>query len=164
VTLRARIAEIVERHLDEITDETMAIYVRRIPTVARATPEQRALVRAATMRAARAFLALYAEPTGPARDLVAQARAATIERSGEIFERADIIEMIRLARRTFYSAARRFVEGEIVVTADQRAEVERQLDAFLDELERSDEIVTRVPPDALADWLARAEHEEPDLS
>jgi len=49
------------------------------------------------------------------------------------------------------------------VTDDQRAEVERQLDAFLDELERSDDIVTHVPPDTLTEWLARAEHEEPDV-
>ena len=163
MTVRARIAEIVERHLDDIVDETMRAYVQQVPSVARASLDEQGIVRAATTHATKAFIDLYAGSSGPARDLVDRARAATIERSGEIFDRSDIVEMIRVARRTIFASARMFVEREIAVTEDQRAEVQRQLDAFLDELERSDDIVTHVPPDALTEWLARAEQEEPDL-
>jgi hypothetical protein len=161
--LRKRIAVIVERHIDEIVDTTMAAYVREIPAIATATADQLRLIRAATKRATLSFIQMYADPDAPSRPYVQQARAATVERAGEVFERDDITEMIDIGRRIVYAEARKLIEKELTMTDDERAQIRAALDGFLTEMERADEVDMRVTPDVLISWLSRAEAEEPDI-
>lgn len=163
MSIRKQIADIVEKHIEEIIDETMAAYIRQIPACATATAEQLKMIRAATTRATLAFIRMYADPHSPARPFIQSARAATVERAGEVFERNDIGEMIDIGRRTVYSAARRIVDRELEIPDDQRMQIRNALDAFLTEMERADEVDMHVTPDVLMQWLNRAETEEPDI-
>ncbi len=162
-TLRARIVDIVERNLEILVDASMSAYVREIPSVATASAKQLRTVRAATTRAMRAFLEMYRDPETPPQPYLDQARAATIERAGEIVDRDDIVAMIRIGRRAIVDAARSAVQDELAIPRPQREELEEELDAFVQELERADEKVATVTPDVLTRWLSRAELDEPDL-
>jgi hypothetical protein len=163
MNLRQQIAECVERHLDEIVDETMRAYLREIPAVAKAPMHVRQAMRTATARTTLAFLRLYADSTAPARPEVDRAREATFARAGEHFAHDDIAEVVRVGRQTIYGAARRIIEVELNVSPEQRDELQHQLDAFLDELARRDADVMQMTPDMLSEWLARAEREGPDI-
>lgn len=162
-SLRRMIAEIVEKHLDEIVDETIAAYVRSIPSVATASAKELRLIRAATTRATQAFIQMYADPESPARQFIQQARAATLDRAGEVFQRHDIVEMISIGRHVVYQTARRFTEAEIGVTEVERADIQAALDVFLTELELADEPVMEVTPDVVMHFLTQAENEDPDI-
>src|SRR5687767_15170657 len=160
--LRRRIVEIVETHLDEIVEETMRAYLREIPAVASAPPATLGAMREATARTTRAFLRTYADPGSPMREQLDRARRATFERAGETFARGDIAEVIRVGRLAVYAASRRFIERDLVVGEQDRKELQEQLDAFLDDLARSENVV-HLSPDVLGDWLRRAEQEGPDV-
>src|SRR5947208_736372 len=136
--LRKQIAEIVERHVDDIVDETIAAYIRQIPTCATATADQLKMIRAATKRTTLAFIQMYADPNSPSRPFVEAARSATVERAGEEFEHDAISAMIDIGRRTVYAGARRFVEQELKVPESQSAQIRAALEAFLTEMEHAD--------------------------
>ncbi|MCA1831974.1 MAG: hypothetical protein ABR548_00105 [Actinomycetota bacterium] len=163
MSLRKQVAEIVTNHIDEIVDETTAEYIRQIPSCATASAEQLKMIRAATKRATLAFVQMYADPSSPSRPFVQAARAATVERAGENFERTDIAEMIDIGRRTIYAVARKLVAQELTLTEEQRAQIQSALGGFLTEMERADEVDMHVTPDVLMQWLNRAETEEPDI-
>ncbi len=162
-SLRKKIAWIVERHLDEIVDATMAAYLRSIPAVATASAKELKLIRGATTRATEAFVHMYADPEAPGRQYIQQARAATIDRAGETFARDDIVEMINIGRQIVYQTARRLVEKELSVSEADRATIQSALDVFLTELELADEPIVEVTPDIVMQFLTIAEAEEPDI-
>lgn len=162
-TLRRRIVELIEAHLSEIVEETMQAFVREIPAVAAASPETMNAMRAATARTTLAFLRTYANPVGPISEELNRARQATFARAGETFARDDIAEVVRIGRHAVYAASRRIIQRDIIVSEKERAELQEHLDAFLDELARSESVVARVSPDLLGEWLERAEVEGPDI-
>ena len=161
-TIRRDVAGIVEAHLEEILDRTMAAIISDVPAVAAQDDEGRARVRASTRHATLAFLSLYADPETPARLMLDEARRATVDRSGEIFERSEILEIISIARSVVFQSAREFVQKELGADADRERETRVALESFLDELGRNQELPqTR---DAVGELLRSAEREEPDLA
>lgn len=163
MNVRRTIARIVEHHLDEILDRVMAAYRSEIPAV-RAAPESvLARVRQSTRRATQAFLALYADPESPARQVLNEARNVTVDRSGELFDREDIIAMIRVGRQIIFTSARGYVRAEVAVDPAHEHEMAEALEAFMRDLERTEELLPKAD-DALHELLAAAENEEPDIA
>ena len=159
---RRDVAQIVERHLEEILDRTMATLVADIPAVAAQDDEGRARVRASTRHATLAFLSLYADPETPARNMLDEARRATFDRSGELFDRTEILQIIAIARNVIFQSARELVQRELGTDQDRERQSTTALGMFLDELER-DQAVPEAR-DAVGDLLRTAEREEPDLA
>jgi len=159
---RRAIARIVESHLDEILDRVMAAYEVEVPSVAASTDATKRRVRESTRRASLAFLALFADPETPARQVLNEARNATVDRAGEMFERDDIIAMIRVGRQVVYQSARTYVRDHVTVDPAHEDEMSVALEAFMRELERTEELLPQAD-DALQHLLASAETEGPDL-
>lgn len=161
--IRRLVTRVVEEHLEEILDVTMATIVNEVPAVARQPDEVRDLVRASTRHTTLAFLALYADPESPARLMLSEARRATVDHAGEIFAMDEILAIIRTARQVIFQLGRQYVNAERG-SADPQSEREASeaLEAFLTELER-DETALGPSRDAVGDLLRTAEREEPDL-
>ena len=159
---RREIARIVEHHLDEILDRTIAAYREEIPSLRGADDNALERVRESTRRATLGFLALYADPDSPARLILNEARRATVDRAGETYDRDEIVAMIRIGRQVVFHSAREFVAQELGHDAAREEDVRTSLEAFLNELERAEQLI---PPadDAVHHLLANAEAEEPDL-
>jgi hypothetical protein len=160
--IRREVSRIVEIHLEEILDRTMAALVAEIPAVAAQDDDGRALVRASTRHASLAFLSLYADPETPARLMLDEARRATFDRAGEIFDRSEIIQIIAIARNVIFQSAREFVQTELGADPKRELETRAALESFLDELERDQAVLQ--PRDTVGDLLRAAEREEPDLA
>jgi len=162
--IRRLVTRVVELHLEEILDQTMEAIVREVPAVARQNDDVRALVRASTRHTTLAFLALYADPESPARLMLTEARRATVDHAGEIFQLEEIQAIIRTARQVIFQSARAYVNAE---RGHDDPESERQateaLESFLNELEREENTIGR-SRDAVGDLLRAAEREEPDLA
>ena len=110
--IRRLVSRVVELHLEEILDATMDAVVREVPAVARQNDEVRSLVRASTRHTTLAFLALYADPESPARLMLNEARRATVDHAGEIFQMDEILAIIRTARQVIFQSARTYVLAE----------------------------------------------------
>jgi hypothetical protein len=160
--VRAAIAKIVQGHLDEILVKTMDAFDAGIPSVANASPDVRELVRESTRRAVTSFFTLYADETSPGRETVGRARRATIERAGELFEKEDILAMMRIARQVIYQTARTYVRRQVEVDPELSEEIVHALDGFMNELERVEELLPRTP-DAVEQFLRAAESEGTDI-
>ena len=162
--IRRLVTRVVELHLEEILDQTMEAIVREVPAVARQNDDVRALVRASTRHTTLAFLALYADPESPARLMLTEARRATVDHAGEIFQLDEIQAIIRTARQVIFQSARAYVNAE---RGHDDPESERQateaLESFLNELEREENTIGK-SRDAVGDLLRAAEREEPDLA
>ena len=162
--IRRQVARVVELHLEEILDATMDAIVREVPAVARQNDEMRSLVRASTRHATLAFLALYADPDSPARLMLNEARRATVDHAGEIFQLDEILAIIRTARQVIFQSARAYVNAERgSVDPESERQVTEALEAFLTELESEENTIGR-SRDAVGDRLRAAEREEPDLA
>src|SRR5437763_3855200 len=137
--IRRLVGRVVELHLEEILDATMDAIIRDVPAVARQNDEVRSLVRASTRHATLAFLALYADPDSPARLMLNEARRATVDHAGEIFQLDEILAIIRTARQVIFQLGRQYVNAE---RGRDDPESERQaseaLESFLTELEREE--------------------------
>ncbi|MGZ4103823.1 MAG: hypothetical protein ACXVQ6_11390 [Actinomycetota bacterium] len=162
--VRRTVARVLESHLDEILDVTMDALVREVPAVARQSDDIRGLVRASTRQATLAFLALYANPSTPRREMLDQARRATVDRAGETFQRDEILSIIGTARQMIFQLGRTFVHAECGDLGDEsEVEISEALASFLTELEREDEkFVPRRDP--VEELLRSAEREGPDLT
>ena len=160
-TLRHRVARMVERHLDEILDLSMQAFISELEVVRDATEDELRRTRASVRTAILAFLGLYAGPSSPSRGLLEEARRATVARAGEMYEREDIVTMLRIARQVVYTSAHRYAAEELDAVAT--AEIDAALDAFMDELER-DERAIEPGLDAVRELLRSVESEDPDLA
>jgi len=162
-SVRRRIATIVEEHLDEILDRTMDAFDAELPSVANATQAERHGVRESVRRAVLAFLTLYAEPESSAREQLARARVATVDRAGESFDLEDIVAMLRLSKHVVFQTARALVDAELGDAPERDNEVRKALEAFLDELAQTAELpLPRA--DAVTSMLASFEDEDPDFA
>lgn len=159
--INARIGALLDENLDVLLEAVLAAYDRSIPRVAACSPEERSLVVSGTRAGIRAFATLLADPAAHAAGLLARARTATVERSGEVFTRDEILDMVRIARQVVAHMMREIAGAELDLTDSQRAEVEAVLDAFNDELARAEGEV--LPPTAVDLLLRRAEQDEVDL-
>ena len=160
--IRRDIARIVERHLEEILDRTMETLVAEVPAVTRQDDAGRARVRASTKHATLAFLAVFSDPESPARVMLDEARRATVDRAGEIFQRDEILSIIAVARHVIFHSARDIVLAERGADAETEREVAVAMEAFLTELER-DETIMASSRDPVDDLLRAAEREDADL-
>ena len=161
--IRRLVGRVVELHLEEILDATMDAIIRDVPAVARQNDEVRSLVRASTRHATLAFLALYADPDSPARLMLNEARRATVDHAGEIFQLDEILAIIRTARQVIFQSARTYVNAERGgADPDSERQVTDALESFLTELESEENVIGKAR-DAVGDLLRAAEREEPDL-
>jgi hypothetical protein len=161
--IRRLVSRVVELHLEEILDATMDAIVREVPAVARQNDDVRSLVRASTRHATLAFLALYADPDSPARLMLTEARRATVDHAGEIFQLDEILAIIRTARQVIFQSARTYVLAERgAVDPESERQVTEALESFLTELESEENTIGKAR-DAVGDLLRAAEREEPDL-
>ena len=160
--IRRDVARIVERHLEEILDRTMAALVADIPAVAAQDDDGRARVRVSTRHATLAFLSLYADPETPARLMLDEARRATVDRAGEAFTRSEILEIISIARNVTFQSAREFVQAELGADPERELETKGALGTFLDEMERDPTVLEGRDP--VGDLLLNAEREAPDIA
>ena len=161
--IRRDVARVVEEHLEEILDRTMEAIVSEVPAVARQSDDVKALVRASTRHATLAFLALYADPDSPARLMLNEARRATVDHAGEIFQLDEIHSIIRTARTVIFQLGRNYVNAERgKEDPESEAEATKALESFLNELESEEASFGRTR-DAVGDLLRSAEREEPDL-
>jgi hypothetical protein len=162
--IRRLVSHVVELHLEEILDTTMDAIIREVPAVARQDDEVRSLVRASTRHATLAFLALYADPDSPARLMLTEARRATVDHAGEIFQLDEILAIIRTARQVIFQSARTYVLAERgAVDPESERQVTEALESFLTELESEENTIGKAR-DAVGDLLRAAEREEPDLA
>lgn len=160
--VNARIGALLEEHLDQLLEAVLAAYDRSIPRVAACSPEERILVVSGTRAGIRAFATLLADPGAPAATQLARARGATVDRSGEVFARNEILDMVRIARQVVAHMMRELAGSELTLTDQQRTEVEATLDAFNGELARAEGV--DIPPTAVDLLLERAEQDEADLA
>ena len=162
--IRRLVSRVVELHLEEILDATMDAVVREVPAVARQNDEVRSLVRASTRHTTLAFLALYADPESPARLMLNEARRATVDHAGEIFQMDEILAIIRTARQVIFQSARTYVLAERgAVDPESERQVTEALESFLTELEQEENTIGKAR-DSVGDLLRAAEQEEPDLA
>ena len=162
--IRLLVSRVVEEHLEEILDATMDAIVREVPAVARQNDDVRSLVRASTRHATLAFLALYADPDSPARLMLNEARRATVDHAGEIFQLDEILAIIRTARHVIFQSARTYVNAERGhVDPESERQATEALASFLNELEQ-DESTLGKSRDSVGDLLRAAEREDPDLA
>src|SRR5258706_6370605 len=158
--IRRLVTRVVEEHLEEILDVTMATIVREVPAVTRQPDEVRELVRASTRHTTLAFLALYADPESPARLMLNEARRATVDHAGEIFQMDEILAIIRTARQVIFQSARTYVLAERGgVDPESERQVTDALESFLTELEQEENTIGQAR-DAVGDLLLAAEREE----
>src|SRR5437660_2758204 len=161
--IRRLVSRVVDLHLEEILDATMDAIVREVPAVARQGDDVRSLVRASTRHATLAFLALYADPDSPARLMLNEARRATVDHAGEIFQMDEILAIIRTARQVIFQSARTYVLAERGgVDPESERQVAEALESFLTELESEENTIGKAR-DTVGDLLRAAEREEPDL-
>ena len=160
-TLRHRVARMVERHLDEILDRTMQAFAAEIEAVRHADDDTLVRTRASVRTAILAFLGVYVGATTSSRSLLDDARRATVARSGEMFKREEITSMLSIARHVVYQSARQYAAAEL--DAEATADIDAELEAFLDELER-DERTIAPASDAVQELLLSIEAEDPDFA
>lgn len=160
--LRAHLVRIVEAHLEEILDRLMQAYTVEIPRVAEASAEERALIREAARRTSVAFLEVYARGDRVQTEAIDDARRVTVARAGELFDREDIIAMLRIANQVMFQTARALVEKEMGADPSRAADIEQALNGFLGELERSERLIPG-GDHALGELLTNAEAEDPDI-
>jgi hypothetical protein len=161
--IRRQLSRVVETHLEEILDTAMDAIVREVPAVARQNDDVRGLVRASTRHATLAFLALYADPDSPAKVMLNEARGATVDHAGEIFQLDEIRAIIQTARQVIFQSARTYVNAERGrIDPDSERQVTEALETFLTELEREENPIGKAP-DSVGDLLRAAEREGPDL-
>jgi hypothetical protein len=158
---RARIGALLIEHLDELLDVVVAAFERSIPRVAACTPEEREMVVSGTRAGLRSFARLLADHDQLAAVLLARARAATIERAGEVFSQHEILEMMQISRRVVVHTMRDIAGEELHLDDAQRARLDETLDAFLTEIARAEGYL--LPESTVDLLLASAEAEEPDL-
>jgi hypothetical protein len=163
IDVRAAVARLVESHLEDILGRVMSAYDAAVPRFPAMRADERAMVREATRRTIRSFLSVYADDDRFSRSRLGEARRVTIARAGELFERAEILQMIAVARQVVFLSARELVEGAFGADPAREADVSAALDAFLDELERPERGVSD-GGSALDRLLADAEAEGPDLA
>jgi hypothetical protein len=161
--IRRVVSRVIESHLEEILDAAMDGIIREVPAVARQNEDVRALVRASTRHTTLAFLALYADPESPARLMLTEARRATVDHAGEIFQLDEIRAIIQTARQVIFQSARTYMNAERGrIDPESERQVTEALETFLTELERDDNTIGKAR-DTVGDLLRAAEREGPDL-
>jgi len=106
---------------------------------------------------------LYSDPDSPAKVMLTEARRATVDRAGEIFQLDEIRAIIQTARQVIFQSARTYVNAERGrVDPESEQQVTEALETFLTELEREENTIGKAR-DTVGDLLRAAEREGPDL-
>ncbi|HVE62911.1 MAG TPA: hypothetical protein VNB94_03820 [Mycobacteriales bacterium] len=161
---REALAALLLVDLDAIIDKTRAAYFERMPRLQRLPVEAVDDVIEATHLAMRQFLRYYVEGTldGPSWRAV---RESTIDRAGELFSRAEILDIVNIARSTASDAAHHLAELHPELAGSDRREIVKAMDRYVTELaEEEDRLRHHVTADRIDSALAALEADGADLA
>ncbi len=161
---REAIAALILVDLDVILGKTRSAYLDRMPRLQRLPAEAVDDVIEATHLAMRQFLRNYVEGTldGPTWRAV---RESTIDRTGQLFSPAEILEIVNIARSTASDAAHSLADLHPELTGPDKREIVTTMDRFVTELaEEEDRLRQHVTADRIDVALAALEAEGADLA
>jgi hypothetical protein len=157
------LADLILGDLDGVIERTRAAYLDRVPRLREVPPGVLDEVTKATRRTMRQFCRYYLEGTLDAegwRDV----RDATLERAGEVFSHAEILDIIGIAHAMGVETIERLAETHPDLTEEDRATVTKAMDRYVTEMAEQDDRLRRLSsPDRLDAVLGDLEAEGADL-
>ncbi|HWL36907.1 MAG TPA: hypothetical protein VNQ77_11990 [Frankiaceae bacterium] len=157
------LADLILADLESVVDRTRAAYLARIPRLAEVPPATLDAVLEATRRTMAAFCRYYLEGTLDS-DAWRAVRNATVERAGENFSHAEILEIVDIARATGAEAIDRLAERHPELTDEEREKVVTAMSQYVTELaEQEDRLRRLASPHSLDAILGDLEAEGADL-
>ncbi len=157
------LADVIAADLESVVERTRVAYLERIPRLRQVSSGTLDEVLEATRRAMALFVRYYLEGTLDT-DAWARARDATIERAGEVFTRAEIVDIIDIARTVGAQTVDELGARHPELAPDERARVIAAMDRYVTELaEQQDRLRLLASPTRLDDVLSDLEREGADL-
>lgn len=157
------LADLIAADLDAVVERTRVAYLQRIPRLRQVSPGTLDEVLEATRRAMSLFVRYYLEGTLDT-DAWARARDATIERAGEMFTHAEIVDIIDIARGVGGQTIDELADRHPELSPDERSRVVTAMDRYVTELaEQQDRLRLLASPARLDDVLSDLEREGADL-
>lgn len=161
---REPLAELILADLDVILDKTRSAYLERMPRLQQLPAHAVDDVIDATRLAMRQFLRYYVEGTldGPSWRAV---RESTIDKAGQLFSHAEILEIVNIARSTTSDAAHHLADLHPELAGADRLEITKALDRYVTELaEEEDRLRQQVTADRIDSALAALEADGADMA
>lgn len=157
------LADLIAADLESVVARTRVAYLQRIPRLRALPPDALDEVVEATRRAMELFCRYYLEGTLDP-EAWARARDATIERAGEVFSHAEIVDIIDIARAVGGQTVDELAARHPELSAEERARVVTAMDRYVAELaEEQDRLRLLASPTRLDDVLYDLEREGADL-
>lgn len=157
------LADLILADLESTVERTRAAYLERIPRLRQVSPKTLDAVLEATRRTMALFCRYYLEGTLDS-DAWRTVRDATVERAGETFTHAEIIDIVDIARSVGGEVIDGLAERHPELTADERAKLVKAMDRYVTELaEQEDRLRALSSPSRLDDILVDLENEGADL-
>ena len=157
------LADLIAADLESVVERTRVAYLQRIPRLRGVPGETLDEVLEATRRTMALFCRYYLEGTLDS-EAWSTARDATIERAGEMFSHAEIVDIIDIARSVGAETIDRLAARHPELTAAERGRVVAAMDRYVTELaEEQDRLRVLSSPSRLDDMLLDLEREGADL-
>lgn len=157
------LADLILADLEATVERTRAAYLDRIPRLRQVAPAVLDEVLEATRRTMALFCRYYLEGTLDS-DAWRTVRDATVERAGENFTQAEIIDIIDIGRSVGGEVIDGLAERHPELAADERAKAVKALDRYVTELaEQEDRLRGLATPSRIDDILVDLENEGADL-
>lgn len=157
------LADLILADLEAAVDRTRAAYLARIPRLAQVPDATLDAVLEATRRTMALFCRYYLEGTLDTEGW-RQVRTATVERAGETFSQAEIIEIVDIARATGVETIDRLAERHPELSSEERERVVTAMGQYVTELAEQEDRLRRLSsPSRLDDILSDLEDEGADL-
>jgi hypothetical protein len=157
------LADLILADLEQTVERTRAAYLDRIPRLREVSPTTLDEVLEATRRTMALFCRYYLEGTLDS-DAWRTVRDATVERAGETFTQAEILDIVDIGRSVGAEVIDGLAERHPELTAEERAKLVKAMDRYVTELaEQEDRLRGLASPSRLDDILTDLEAEGADL-
>ena len=157
------LADLILADLEAVVARTRAAYLDRIPRLRQVPSATLDEVLEATRRTMALFCSYYLEGTLDS-EAWRTVRDATIERAGETFTHAEILDIVDIARSIGAETIEAFAQRHPELSPRDRAEVVKAMDRYVTELaEQEDRLRSFASPSRLDDILIDLEAEGADL-
>jgi hypothetical protein len=157
------LADLILADLDTIVARTRGAYLERVPRLRQVSPAVLDEVLEATRRTMHEFCRYYLAGTLDAEGW-RRVRDATLERAGEHFTHAEILEIIDTAHAVGVVSIEQLADAHPDLSAEECAEVTEAISRYIIELaEQEDRLRRLASPGRLDDILDDLEREGADL-